>query len=128
MAWLDLTIATKADGPLKTVKDIVEAAKKNPGKLNFGTIAPGSTQHLSAVLFMLTGDIKVTMVTFRTTPDLVTALLRGDVDVGFDYLAGLPRAVERASSSGPSLRPARSVRPRRRMCPPCRKAACRITW
>jgi len=89
MAWLDLTIATKADGPLKTVKDIVEAAKKNPGKLNFGTIAPGSTQHLSAVLFMLTGDIKTTMVTFRTTPDLETALLRGDVDVGFDYLAGL---------------------------------------
>ena len=89
MAWLDLTIATKADGPLKTVPDIVEAAKKNPGKLNFGTIAPGSTQHLSAVLFMLTADIKVTMVTFRTTPELVTALLRGDVDVGFDYLAGM---------------------------------------
>ena len=89
MAWLDLTIATKADGPLKTVSDIVAAAKKDPGKLNFGTIAPGSTQHLSAELFRLTGDIKVTMVTFRTTPDLVTALLRGDVDVGFDYLAGL---------------------------------------
>ena len=88
MAWLDLTIATKADGPLKTVSDIVAAAKKNPGKLNFGTIAPGSTQHLSAELFRLTGDIKVAMVTFRTTPDLVTALLRGDVDVGFDYLAG----------------------------------------
>jgi tripartite-type tricarboxylate transporter receptor subunit TctC len=88
MAWLDLTIATKADGPLKTVSDIVAAAKKDPGKLNFGTIAPGSTQHLSAELFRLTGDIKVTMVTFRTTPDLVTALLRGDVDVGFDYLAG----------------------------------------
>jgi len=88
MAWLDLTIATKADGPLKTVSDIVAAAKKDPGKLNFGTIAPGSTQHLSAELFRLTGDLKVTMVTFRTTPDLVTALLRGDVDVGFDYLAG----------------------------------------
>ena len=88
MAWLDLTIATKADGPLKTVKDIVEAAKKNPGKLNFGTIAPGSTQNLSAELFRLTGGIKVTMVTFRTTPDLVTAILRGDIDVGFDYLAG----------------------------------------
>ena len=88
MAWLDLTIATKADGPLKTVSDIVAAAKKDPGKLNFGTIAPGSTQHLSAELFRLTGDLKVAMVTFRTTPDLVTALLRGDVDVGFDYLAG----------------------------------------
>lgn len=88
MAWLDLTIATKADGPLKTVSDIVAAAKKNPGKLNFGTIAAGSTQNLSAELFRLTGDLKVTMVIFRTTPDLVTALLRGDVDVGFDYLAG----------------------------------------
>ena len=88
MAWLDLTIATKASGPLRTVQDIVSAAKKDPGKLNFGTIAPGSTQNLSAELFRLTGDIKVAMVTFRTTPDLVTALLRGDIDVGFDYLAG----------------------------------------
>lgn len=88
MAWLDLTIATKGDGPLKSVKDIVDAAKKSPGKLNFGTIAPGSTQHLSALLFKLTADIDVAMVTFRTTPDLVTAIMRGDVDVGFDYLAG----------------------------------------
>src|SRR5260221_3892311 len=50
MAWLDLTIATKADGPLRTIQDIIAAAKKNPGKLNFGTIAPGSTPYLSAVL------------------------------------------------------------------------------
>src|SRR5258708_3358532 len=56
MAWLDLTIATKADGPLKTVSDIIAAAKKDPGRLNFGTSAPGSTQHLSAELFRLTGD------------------------------------------------------------------------
>ena len=88
MAWLDLLIAIKADGPLKSAADIVAAAKKNPGKLNFGTIAPGSTQHLSAVLFKLTADIEVTLVTFRTTPELVTAMLRGDIDVGIDYLAG----------------------------------------
>ena len=88
MAWLDLLIATKADGPLKTVPEIIAAAKKNPGKLNFGTIAPGSTQHLSAVLFKTTAQVDVALVTFRTTPDLVTALLRGDVDVGIDYLAG----------------------------------------
>jgi tripartite-type tricarboxylate transporter receptor subunit TctC len=71
----------------------VAAAKANPGKLNFGTIAPGSTQHLSAELFRMTSDIKVTLVTFRTTPELVTALLRGDVDVGFDYLAGFRAAL-----------------------------------
>lgn len=33
------------------------------------------------------------MVTFRTTPELATALLRGDVDVGFDYLAGFRAAL-----------------------------------
>jgi tripartite-type tricarboxylate transporter receptor subunit TctC len=93
MAWLDLLIATKAGGPLNSVHDIIAAAKANPGKLNFGTIAPGSTQNLSAQLFRLTADIKVTVVTFRTTPELVTALLRGDVDVGIDYLAGFRAAL-----------------------------------
>ena len=93
MAWLDLTIATKADGPLKNVADIIAAAKAAPGKLNFGTIAPGSTQHLSAELFKLTTDIKATVVTFRTTPELVTAMIRGDIDVGFDYLAGFRAAL-----------------------------------
>jgi tripartite-type tricarboxylate transporter receptor subunit TctC len=89
MAWLDLLIATKADGPLKSVQDIIAAAQKAPGKLNFGTINLGSTQNLAAELFRLDTQVNVTMVTFRTTPELVTALLRGDVDVGFDYLAGL---------------------------------------
>lgn len=94
MAWLDLLITTKAGGPLKTVPDIIAAAKSNPGKLNIGTIAPGSTQHLSAALFKITADVNVTSVTFRTTPDLVTALIRGDIDVGFDYLAGFRSAID----------------------------------
>ena len=93
MAWLDLLIATKADGPLKSVGDIIAAAKKNPGKLNVGTIAPGSTQHLSAVLLKHTADVDVQLVTFRTTPELVTAMLRGDIDVGIDYLAGFRAAL-----------------------------------
>jgi tripartite-type tricarboxylate transporter receptor subunit TctC len=93
MAWLDLMVATKANGPLKTIGDIIAAANENPGKLNFGTIAPGSTQNLSAVLFKYTANVNVTVVTFRTTPELVTALLRGDVDVGIDYLAGFRAAL-----------------------------------
>ena len=94
MAWLDLLITTKASGPLKTINDIVAAVRANPGKLNFGTIAPGSTQHLSAELFKLTTGAQVTSVTFRTTPDLVTAIIRGDIDVGFDYLAGFRTAID----------------------------------
>lgn len=88
-AWFDLIIATKADGPLQTVADILKTARRGPGKLNFGTIAPGSTQNLSAELFKSMAGIDVAMVTYRTTPELVTGLMRGDVQVGFDYYAGL---------------------------------------
>ena len=92
-AWFDLIIATKAGGPLTTVNDILAAARANPGKLNFATIAPGSTQNLSAELFRSLAGIDVALVTYRTTPELVTGLLRGDVQVGFEYYAGVNAAV-----------------------------------
>jgi tripartite-type tricarboxylate transporter receptor subunit TctC len=92
-AFFDLVIATKAGSPLKSVGDIVAAARANPGKLNFGSIAPGSTQNLSAELFKSTADIDVAVVTYRTSPELVTGLLRGDIQVGFEYYAGVNAAV-----------------------------------
>jgi tripartite-type tricarboxylate transporter receptor subunit TctC len=92
-AWFDLIIATKSNGPLQTVADILKAARQSPGKLNFGTIAPGSTQNLSAELFKSEAGIDVAVVTYRTTPELVTGLVRGDVQVGFEYYAGLNGAV-----------------------------------
>ena len=84
-----LVIATKAGSPLKTVKDIIAAAKANPGKLNFGTINAGSTQHLSAELFRIMAGINVTTIPYKTTSDLVLAVVRGDIDVAFDYYPGL---------------------------------------
>jgi len=88
-AFYGLVIAAKADKGLKTVQDVIAAAKAKPGKLNFGTINPGSNQHLSAELFRTMAHIDVAMVPYKTTPDLITALLRGDVDVVFEYEAGL---------------------------------------
>jgi putative tricarboxylic transport membrane protein len=93
-AFLDLLLATRTDGPLRSVNDIIAAAKANPGKLNFGTIAPGSTQNLSAELFRMKTGIQVALVTYRTTPDLLTAIHRGDVDVGFEYYAGVASALQ----------------------------------
>src|SRR5262249_54486545 len=92
-ASFDILIATSINSKYETPADIVEAARKAPGKLNFGAINPGSTQNLSAHLFKQLTGIDVTIVPFRTTPDLVTALLRNDVDVGFDYYAGLQSVI-----------------------------------
>src|SRR6476661_8411516 len=87
LAEFEMLLATKADSSLDTVAKVVAYAKANPGKLNFGTIATGSTQHLSAELFKLATGVQAPIVIYKTTPELVTAILRGDVYVGFDYYA-----------------------------------------
>ena len=87
LAEFEMLLATKADSQLDTVAKVVAYAKANPGKLNFGTIAIGSTQHLSAELFKMATGVQAPIVIYKTTPELVTAILRGDVDVGFDYHA-----------------------------------------
>jgi tripartite-type tricarboxylate transporter receptor subunit TctC len=88
-ASFEMLLAVPDKSPYKSIKDLVDAARKNPGKINLGAINPGSTQNLSAHLFQQVTGAQYTIVTFRTTPDLVTALLRGDVDLGFDFFAGL---------------------------------------
>src|SRR5262245_44740383 len=85
-SFFDLLIVTRAGSPLRSVEDIVKTARVNPGTLNIATINPGSTQNLAAELFRSAADIKVAIVPFRTSPDMATALLRGDVDVAFESM------------------------------------------
>ena len=93
-AFYGLVIAIKAGSPLKTVKDVIAAAKAQPGALNVGTINPGSTQHLSAELFKTLAGINVTMIPYKTTPELVTGVLRGEIDVAFEYQAALQGSLD----------------------------------
>jgi tripartite-type tricarboxylate transporter receptor subunit TctC len=87
-AGFEMLLAVPAKSPYKSLNELVDGAKKNPGKLNLGAINPGSTQNLSAHLLQQVTGAQYTIITYRTTPDLVTALLRGDVDLGFDFYAG----------------------------------------
>jgi tripartite-type tricarboxylate transporter receptor subunit TctC len=89
-----LVLATKAGSPYKTVADVIAAAKAHPGTLNFGTINAGSAQNLSAELFRITAGIDVTIIPYKTTPDLANAVLRGDVDVAFEYFIGFQPPIE----------------------------------
>jgi tripartite-type tricarboxylate transporter receptor subunit TctC len=88
-SFFDLLIVTRVGSPLQSVRDIVSAARANPGKLNIGTINPGSTQHLGAELFRSVACVDVTIVPFRTSSDLAIASLRGDVDVAFEFYAAV---------------------------------------
>jgi tripartite-type tricarboxylate transporter receptor subunit TctC len=106
-AFFDLLIVTRAGSPLHSVMDVIAAARANPGKLNIGTINPGSTQNLAAELFTSTAEIKAAIVPFRTSPDMAGALLRGDIDVAFEFYAAMhgllaDNKLAALASAGPS--------------------------
>ncbi len=72
-------VVVPKDSPAKDLKGLIAHAKQNTGKLNYGTVGVGSTQHLTAELLRQRAGIQAQQVGFRTTPEVVTALLRGDV-------------------------------------------------
>jgi tripartite-type tricarboxylate transporter receptor subunit TctC len=88
-AFFNILLVTRAGSPLRSVQDVIAAARANPGKLNIGTINPGSTQNLAAELFTSTADIKAAIVPFRTSPDMASAVIRGDIDVAFEFYAAV---------------------------------------
>jgi tripartite-type tricarboxylate transporter receptor subunit TctC len=88
LGFFDFLLLASADGPHRTLADLLAAAKARPGALNIGTINIGSTQNLTANLFKSMAGLDMAIVPFRTTPDAITALLRKDVDLVIDgYVA-----------------------------------------
>ena len=65
---------TNAKSELRTLQDVIAAARANPGKLNFGTAAAGTSPNLTALLFRKIAGIDFTVVPFRGATDLTVAL------------------------------------------------------
>jgi tripartite-type tricarboxylate transporter receptor subunit TctC len=93
-SFFELLIVTRAGSPLKSVQDVAKTARANPGRLNIATTNPGSTQNLAAELFRSATGIEATIVPFRTSPDMATALLRGDVDIAFEFYAAMQGLID----------------------------------
>jgi len=94
VAYFDLVLLVDGKSPIKNVKDLLATARSMGGKMNIGTINPGSTQNLSAELFKSVAGIDALIVPFRSSPEVQTALLRGDVTVGFESYAALKGAID----------------------------------
>jgi tripartite-type tricarboxylate transporter receptor subunit TctC len=82
-----LVLMVSPDSPVKTVKEMIAAAKANPGKLNMGTINIGATQHLAAELFKSMAGIDVVTVPFNSTAAVITALRGNNVQIAVEVLA-----------------------------------------
>jgi tripartite-type tricarboxylate transporter receptor subunit TctC len=94
MALFDLLVLVKADSPMHTLKDALDTARADPQKFNVGTINPGSTQDVIGELLRSAAGIPMTVVPHRTSAEVLTALLRGDMQIGIESYAAMKSAIE----------------------------------
>lgn len=96
-----LGVVVPAPSPHNSLSALIDWARRNPGKLNIGSINVGSTQHLTAELLRLKAGIDAQVVPFNGTPALITALRGGHVDAGVEILGPLkPQLTERVGADG----------------------------
>ncbi len=71
-------------GNIKTLKDLLDYAKANPGKLNFGSAGTGTAHHLAGELFKTMTGVSLVHVPYKGAGPLMTDLIAGQVDMAFD--------------------------------------------
>jgi tripartite-type tricarboxylate transporter receptor subunit TctC len=69
--------------PVNNIRELVDYAKKNPGKLSFGSSGTGAASHLSAELFKSMAGVDMLHVPYKGTGQAVTDLIGGQIDVMF---------------------------------------------
>jgi tripartite-type tricarboxylate transporter receptor subunit TctC len=82
-------IAVKADSPFKTLGDLLAAAKKDPGKLTFGSGGPGSAPHFATESLMLAANVNMTHIPYKGAGEAMTGLIGGQIDVLMSSTASL---------------------------------------
>lgn len=77
-----------------SLKEMLEFARKNPGKLSFGTTGTGSAYHLAGELIQLVAGVKFLHVPYKSSPQAMTDLVAGRVDTAFSVYATTRQFVE----------------------------------
>jgi tripartite-type tricarboxylate transporter receptor subunit TctC len=86
IASMPVVLIAHPSFPAKTVADVIAIARKEPGKLNFGTSAIGTGGYLTAEYFKAAANLDMTLVPYRGTAPLMNDLLGGHVPVAFGVL------------------------------------------
>lgn len=86
LGFFDLALFVDKGSRFANLADVLKHALAQPGRLTIGTIAVGSTQHLSAELFKTRTGIDALIVPYKGTPAVLTALRAGEIDLAFEIL------------------------------------------
>lgn len=84
LAWFDLGIFVNPESDHATLQDLVDYGLANPGYINIGTVNPGSTQNLAAEYFRAATGIDANIIPYKTSPDILAALIRGELDMAIE--------------------------------------------
>ncbi len=94
MASSPLVLVVGADKPYKTFAGFVEHAKRNPGKLNFGSIGPATAQHMTGELFAMGSNTDVVHIPYKGTPPALADLMSGTLDFMWDFAVVLKPMID----------------------------------
>jgi len=103
--WLSLVsvfpfvIGTSVDSKIKTIADLIAAARNEPDKLSYSSVGVGTTQHLAGELLQATAKIRMLHIPYRGGGAPVQDVITGRVDILFDSVT-----VSRAQVAGGKLR------------------------
>jgi len=92
-------LVTRKGLNINSAKELVEYARANPGKLNYGSTGSGSSNHLSMELFMNMTGAKLTHVPYKGSAPAVAALMAGEIDVLFDNVPNVMQQIRAGSIS-----------------------------
>ena len=87
IATLPNLMVTSADGPIRSFKEAIAAARQKPGELTFGSSGPGTSSHLTGELLKAAAGIDMTHVPFKGSGAVYPDLMAGRINFLFD-LAG----------------------------------------
>lgn len=81
-----MVLVVNAESSIRSMSDLLEKARKNPGAINYGSSGPGSSNHLAMALFEGMAKISLTQVPYKGSTPMLTDLAGGQIEVAFDAL------------------------------------------
>jgi tripartite-type tricarboxylate transporter receptor subunit TctC len=88
---LPMSLVVSPDLPVNNYRELLALAKANPGKLNFTSPGLASTAYIAGALFRQKAEIDLVHLPYKSAPESITAVLRGDAQI---YFAAVNLAVE----------------------------------
>lgn len=84
-----LIFYVRPDSPLKSMQELVQAVKSQPGKLNYGSIGVGSGPHLAMEKFMQMNGLNVVHVPYKSSSESSMGVISGFIQIGIDPLSAI---------------------------------------